>query len=247
MQSANGEPGGQRQDKAVATKADSALTPMVGTSMVDGSTTGTFMVDGSTTGPPPGPAGAVAAPGEAIEVIQLPPLRRRSPVVSRADLFGAISLASLVSLVGLPLGWLWSRLAPAQLSIVQEDLSLAALPTESQHRFDDLATFVLLGAMAGLLVGTAVWLARGRRGPLAVVGLAVGSLFAAWLAIRMGISFAHSRYVLLPNALTPDDLVAVAPRLDSNWVIVIQPMFAVLAYGIAAAANGQEDLGRRLT
>lgn len=234
MQSANGEPGAQRHAEAVATEADSTLST------------------DSTIPELPGPKspavdGSSAVPGAALDAMQLPPLRRQRPAVSRVDLVGALSLASLVSLTGLPLGWLWSRLAPAQLSIMQEDQTLAALPTESQHRFDDLATFVMLGAAAGLLVGAAAWLMRGRRGPLTVVGLAAGSLFAAWLAVRMGVSFAHARYAQPSSLLPPNDVVAVAPRIDSNWVIIAQPLFAVLAYGMAAAANGLEDLGRRLT
>lgn len=269
MQSANGEPGAQRQAEAVATKADSAFTPELSAnelsraeptavhtqadgrfvadpravhgSMVDGS-----HVDGSATGLPAGPARPAMVPGVAVEAMQAPS-RRHSPVVSRADLFGSISLASLIPLIAAPLGWLWSRLAPAQLSVVKEDLSLAALPIESQHRFDDLATFVLLGAVVGLLFGVATWLMRGRRGPLTVVGLAAGSLLAAWLAIRMGVSFAQARNVPPPTPLAPGDLIAVAPRIESNWVVIVQPLFAVLAYGIAAAANGLEDLGRRLT
>lgn len=262
MQSAKGEPGAQRQAEAVATKADSAFTPdgtqprtaeppadtladgrlMAGPRAIgglDGS-----RADGSATGLPIGPARSAMMPG-AIDVMRSP--RRHPPVVSRADLFGAVSLASLIPLIAAPLGWLWSRLAPAQLSVVQEDLSLAALPIESQHRFDDLATFVLLGAVAGLLVGVATWLMRGRRGPLTVVGLAAGSLLAAWLAVRMGVSFAQARGAQPSSPLTSGDLIAVAPRLESDWVIIVQPLFAVLAYGIAAAANGLEDLGRRLT
>jgi Protein of unknown function (DUF2567) len=261
MQSAEGAPGPKRNAEVVSTKADSALTPTheLSPTELPGAEShaadtprdgrpiiGTSIMGGSMAGAPAGLAGSAAVLGAPVEVMWLPPARR-APVVSRGDLFGALSLASLVSLIGLPLGWLWSRLAPTQQSVVQEDLSLVALPIESQHRFDDLATFVMLGAVAGLLVGAAAWLARGRRGPLTVVGLAAGSLFAAWLAVRVGVSFALARNAQLPSPLTPGDLVAVAPRLESNWVIVVQPLFAVVAYGIAAAANGLEDLGRRLS
>src|SRR5215470_2995720 len=254
MQLAKGEPGAERHAEAVATKADSAHTdpatpelPVTGLSepsIVDTPTVNTLTAGGSTVG---APAGSAAVPGTAFGAIRLPPPRRRPPAASRADLFGAISMVSLVSLTGLPIGWLWSRFAPAQLSIMQEDRSLAALPIESQHRFDDLATFVMLGAMAGLLIGALAWLVRGRRGPLTAVGLAAGSLLAAWLAVRIGVSLAHARYAQPPSLLIPGALVAVAPRIESDWVIVVQPLFAVVAYGIAAAANGLEDLGRRLT
>jgi hypothetical protein len=233
---------------AVDTPADGRLVP--GPCAADGSTvdgpTVDGSIDGSATGLPTGPARSAMVPAAAVEVMQPPP-RRHPPVISRADLFGAVSVASLIPLIAAPLGWLWSRLAPTQLSVVQEDLPLAALPIESQHRFDDLATFALLGAAAGLLIGVATWRMRGRRGPLTVVGLAAGSLLAAWLAVRMGVSFAQARSAQPSSPLTPGAIVTVAPRLESNWIIIVQPLFAVLAYGIAAAANGLEDLGRRLT
>jgi hypothetical protein len=176
-----------------------------------------------------------------------PPAHRRAPVVTRADVLGSVSVLSLVALLGLPLAWLWSRLAPAQLSLVQSDGTLTPLPTESQHRFDDLAVFMLLGAVAGLLTGAAVWLLRQRRGPLTLVAVAAGSLVAAWLAMRTGVSFAEGRYSDAIAQAKPDAVVAVAPRLESTWAIIVQPLVAVLAYGVAAAANGMEDLGRRLS
>jgi hypothetical protein len=189
-------------------------------------------------------------PGQAssgVAVMDYPPRRRHAPAITRADLVGAFSMASLVSLTGVPLGWLWSRLAPPQLSVVQQDGSLAALPIESQHRFDDLATFVMLGAAVGLLVGVAAWLVRHRRGPLTLLGITAGALVAAWLAMRTGISFADTRYAAPTAPSTPGDVLPAAPRLDSTWPVIVQPLVAALAYGIAAAANGLEDLGRRLT
>jgi hypothetical protein len=174
-------------------------------------------------------------------------VERRAPAFSRSDLFGAVSVLSAVSLLGLPLAWLWARLAPAQLSVVQNDGTLAALPAESQHRFDALALFVLLGLAAGVLSGVAVWLLRQRRGPLTLLGLAAGSVVAAWLAMRVGLSFVDGRYGGAVRAAVPDAVVSAVPRLESAWVMIAQPLAAVLAYGVAAAINGMDDLGRRLT
>lgn len=159
----------------------------------------------------------------------------------------ACAATFLVALLGLPLAWLWSRLAPPQLSVVQSDGTLAALPPESQHRFDDLAVFVLIGVAAGVLSAVAVWLLRQRRGPLALLGLAVGSLVAAWLAMRTGVSFAEGRYADAVRAAGPNAVVSAAPRLESDWVLVAQPLAAALAYGVAVAINGLDDLGRRLS
>ena len=172
---------------------------------------------------------------------------RRARVFPRADVLGTVSVLSLVALLGLPMAWLWSRLAPPQVSVVQADGTLAALPQESQHRFDDLALFVLLGVAAGVLSAVAVWLLRQRRGPLSLLGLVAGSLVAAWLAMRTGVSFVDGRYAAAVRAAGPDAVVSAAPRLESVWALVAQPLAAALTYGVAAATNGLDNLGRRLS
>ncbi|HEY3262482.1 MAG TPA: DUF2567 domain-containing protein [Pseudonocardiaceae bacterium] len=196
--------------------------------------------------PPPAPTQPPAPSGPPVwPEPRLP--RRRAPAFPRADLFGAVSVLSVVTLLGLPLAWLWTRLAPPQVSVVLDDRTLAALPSESQHRFDDLATFLLLGVAAGVLSAVAVWLLRQRRGPLALLGLVAGSLFAAWLAMRTGLSLADGRYAAAVRAASPDAVVSAAPRLESALVLIAQPLAAALTYGVAAATSGLDDLGRRLT
>lgn len=159
-------------------------------------------------------------------------------------MLGAVAVLCLVSLLGLPLALLWSRLAPAQVSVVQPDGTLTALPPESQHRFDDLAVFVLLGVAAGVISAVAVWLLRQRRGPLALLGLVIGSLVAAWIAMRTGLALADGRYADAVRAASPNDVVSIAPRLESAWPMIAQPLAAVLTYGVAVASNGLDDLGR---
>src|SRR5690606_25813215 len=62
-------------------------------------------------------------------------------VVVKADLLPAVSAVSLVALLGLPLGWLWSRLAPPQQSVRGPNGSLTPLLVESYHAFDAIAIF----------------------------------------------------------------------------------------------------------
>jgi hypothetical protein len=173
-----------------------------------------------------------------------PPRRHLAKTFPRADLLTAAGLLPVVGLLGLPLAWIWSRQAPPQVSVVQADGTLAALPLESLHRFDDLALFVLFGAAAGVLSGVAVWLLRRRRGPLVLLALAAGSLVAAWLAMRIGPFFADGRYAEAVSAAGPDSVVSAPPRLDSRWVLIAQPLAAALTYGVATAINGLDDLGR---
>ncbi|WP_298178622.1 DUF2567 domain-containing protein [Saccharomonospora sp.] len=167
-------------------------------------------------------------------------------VVVKADLLPTFSVASLISLVGLPLGWIWAQLAPPQrMRVVTRDGRLVPLTSESWHRFDGLAMFLLLGLVAGLLVGVVVWLLRARRGPVMLVGAVLGSVLGAWLAMRMGSAFAEMRFPV-PESLALGAVVERAPVLESAWVLVAQPLTTAFAYGSLAAWNARDDLGRRL-
>ncbi|WP_438672311.1 DUF2567 domain-containing protein [Solihabitans fulvus] len=175
------------------------------------------------------------------------PLAHRKPrVVVKADLLPAVSVGSLVMLLGLPLGWLWSRLAPAENILVVQGGKLIPVPLESYHRFDDLVLFVLLGLGAGLVTGVAIWLLRERRGPVVMLAAIAGSLGAAWLMKGVGVAWAGGRYAVTA-APKIGDVVPNAPVLESAWVLIAWPMAAALAYGALAAWNGMDDLGRRLS
>ena len=142
-------------------------------------------------------------------------------------------------------GWLWSRVAPAQLEVVVEGAKLIPLRAESYHRFDDLALFVLLGLGAGIATGVGVWMLRERRGPVILIAAVLGAAVAAWLAKNVGVAWAEARFAM-EAAPKIGDVVLVAPRLDSLWAILAWPLGTAVAYGFAAAWNARDDLGRRL-
>ncbi len=175
----------------------------------------------------------------------LPWAPRPAPVPIKRDLLPAVSVLSLVSLFGVAVGWLWSRLAPGQLAQVVEDGKLVALRSESYHRFDDLVLFLLLAIAAGVVTGAAVWSLRERRGPVVMTAAVLGSAVACWLAAQVGLSWAEARYAL-DGAPALGDVITLAPRLESSWTVVAWPLGTAFTYGIAAAWNGRDDLGRRL-
>ncbi|HJQ45161.1 MAG TPA: DUF2567 domain-containing protein [Amycolatopsis sp.] len=176
-------------------------------------------------------------------VFRLP--RPRPRVVVKADLLPAVSVLSLIGLVGIPLGWIWSRLASSERMRVLDGNQLVPLQLESWHRFDDLAIFGMLGAGVGVVTGVAVWLMRERRGPVIMIAAVLGGLLAGWLGVTMGEAFANGLYAI---TTTPKlgDVVEKAPRIESEWVIVLQPLATAVVYGLLAGWNGREDLGRRL-
>lgn len=173
-------------------------------------------------------------------------LPRQPPrVIVKADLLPAISVLSLIGLIGIPLGWIWSRLAPPERVRVFDGNQLIPLQLESWHRFDDIAIFGMLGLGAGIVTGAVLWLLRERRGPVIMIAAALGGLLAGWLAVTMGGAFANSLYTVA-TAPKVGDVIDKAPRLESGWVIVLQPLATAIVYGLLAGWNGRDDLGRRL-
>lgn len=175
----------------------------------------------------------------------------RPKVVIRADLVPAISVLSTVSLLGFLVGWLWSVLAPAQRQVIGNDgepiplSALTANQAESYHRADALVIFLLLGLAAGLCTGLAVWFLRERRGPVIMLAAVLGSALGGWLAVLLGESWAAGRYPM-PAEVEVLDVIRLAPELDSQWVLLAWPLTTALIYGVMAAWNSMDDLGRRL-
>ncbi|HKS52823.1 MAG TPA: DUF2567 domain-containing protein [Pseudonocardiaceae bacterium] len=156
--------------------------------------------------------------------------------VVRADVRPALTVLGVVALLGVPLGLLWSWLAPPEF-VARSPRALTpggVLPFigQSDHRFDDMATFLLFGLAAGVLTGAALWLYRRQRGPLIVLAGVLGSLIAAWLAMHLGLGVVAARYPDLASTGAP---YPRPPVLESSWVIIAQPFGMAVSYCIGAS------------
>jgi hypothetical protein len=195
------------------------------------------------------PVGEQAAPHREPEYPLYPPSYQWQPpvakVVVKRDLLPAVSVVSTVALLGLAVGWLWSRLAPPQRKVITQDGQAATLTDESYHRFDDLVIFMLLCFAAGIVTGVAVWYLRERRGPVIMLAAVAGGALGGWLAESVGKAWAEGRWPV-PQSVKPLDIVSEAPILESPWGLLLWPLMTALAYGVLAAINGMDDLGRRL-
>lgn len=161
----------------------------------------------------------------------------------RADLLPTLGVLCAVAVLGLPLGWLWSRLAPPEIVISSGRAAIAGgvlpLAGQSEHRFDGMAIFLLLGLAAGVLTGAVLWLLRRRRGPLVLVTGVLGALVAAGLAMRTGLWLAAVHY---PDLAGTGLAFPRAPVLESSWVVLAQPFGVAVSYCITTAYNGTHDL-----
>ncbi|MGH4020657.1 MAG: DUF2567 domain-containing protein [Pseudonocardiaceae bacterium] len=166
------------------------------------------------------------------------------PTRTRAEVVAALRVFGTVAVLGVPLGWVWSRLAPPEVVRIGRDGRIVELIGQSEHRFDALAVFLLLGLAVGVLTGAAVWLLRARRGPVTLLAAVLGALVAAWLAMRTGQILVAWRYAEALAAATPGELVPRAPVIESAWAVVAQPLGVALAYSSMVAWNGTDDLGR---
>ncbi len=160
---------------------------------------------------------------------------------TRRDAVIAVGVLAALLLFGVLLGWLWSRLAPSELSVVVRAGSTAPLPTESQHRFDGLALFALMVFGAGLVSGAALWQWRSQRGPVLLLAGVAASLLSAWVAYRCGLLFAGTPDLA---AAAVGTVVTVPPLLGSPIVVVAQPLGMALAYGTAVSVSGDDNLHR---
>lgn len=160
----------------------------------------------------------------------------------RADLRPGLVVLGAVAVLGLPVGWLWSVLAPSEVVRRGPGGVTTSLLSQSEHRFDALALFVLLGLAAGVLTGAAVWLLRTRRGPVILVAATAGALAAACLARYTGelLTTGHEF-----GTGASGELTALAASVGSWWAVVAQPLGVALAYSSAVAWHGHDELGRQ--
>lgn len=194
---------------------------------------------GGVSSPPPVPVEAAGA-----SAVVAPPARRPwSPWSElRSDLRRmGITIAAL-AVAGLPAGLLWWLLAPrADFRITSDGPTPIGNPSAELLVADDVI-FTLVVVGLGLLAGLVLWFRRGSRGVAAVVALGSGTLAAGTLAWQLGQalgpgpSSAELRHV--------GARVTTGLHLASLPALAIGPAVALLAYFVAAALDGRDDLGR---
>jgi hypothetical protein len=108
-----------------------------------------------------------------------------TPVPDRRAVRQALLIIGIFVAVGAGCGVLWERLWTAPVGIVFEDKWYLVGP-DAVHSFDGTGRYILIAAIAGLLLGTVLSLAFDRDEVATLVGVAVGSLLAALVMAWVG-------------------------------------------------------------
>ncbi|MFJ7265893.1 hypothetical protein ACIQV3_04355 [Streptomyces sp. NPDC099050] len=163
------------------------------------------------------------------------------PAFSPSDIRDGAAIALVLGVAGVLLGLLWVWLAP-RVQYVSNGEAVFLRDTESEARIGADGTFLLLSVGFGVLSAVAVFLWRRGGGAAQVVGLAVGSVFAALVGWRVGLWLGPS-----------SDLVAVARKagkgvpfdapleLLAHGALLGWPMAAVVVHLALTALWGTRD------
>ena len=159
-----------------------------------------------------------------------------------ADLLAAFVLALTVAASGLITGALWAWIGP-HVPVLMTSSGPILAEYYGESAFGSQVTFGALGLGIGTLLGPITYLLRRRRGPIVLVGLALGCLAAAWISWKVGAWVGRDHYKDLLQHAAAGRKFPMPVKLDATGLIFLEPLMAVLGYVVVAAWSRSADLG----
>ncbi|MFD3548873.1 hypothetical protein ACFWUW_25255 [Streptomyces sp. NPDC058655] len=150
--------------------------------------------------------------------------------ITPADVRDGAAVAMAVAVAGVLLGLLWAWLAP-RAQYVSNGEAVFLRNSESEARIGADGTYFLLAAGLGVLsaVGTFLW--RRAGGVPLVLGLAIGSGFAALAGWRLGLWLGPSSDLAAAARAAGKGVPFDAPlQLLAHGALLVWPMTAVLVH-----------------
>ncbi|THA52088.1 DUF2567 domain-containing protein [Streptomyces sp. A1136] len=155
-----------------------------------------------------------------------PPREKTTP----GDVRDGAAVALVVAVAGVLLGVLWAWLAP-KVQYVSNGEAVFLRNSENEARIGADGTFLLLAAAFGLLSAVAVFLWRRRGGVPLVIGLGVGSVFAALVGWRLGLWLGPSSDLPAAAAKAGKGVPFDAPlQLLAHGALLAWPLVALAAH-----------------
>lgn len=166
-----------------------------------------------------------------------PPPRKTTP----GDVRDGAAVTLVVGVAGVLLGVLWAWLAP-KVQYVSNGQAVFLRNSEGEARIGADGTFLLLAVGFGLLSAVAVFLWRRRGGVPLVIGLGVGSLFAALVGWRLGLRLGPSANLPAAAAKAGQGVAFDAPlQLLAHGALLAWPLAALAAHLVLTAVFTRPD------
>ncbi|KPI11905.1 Protein of unknown function DUF2567 [Actinobacteria bacterium OV450] len=150
--------------------------------------------------------------------------------ITAGDVRDGAAVALVTGAAGVLLGLLWAWLAP-KTQYVSNGEAVFLRNTESEARIGTDGAFFLLSVGFGVLSAVLVFLWRRRGGVPLVIGLAIGSGFAALVGWRLGLWLGPSADVAAAALKAGKGVPFDAPlQLLARGVLLVWPMVAVAVH-----------------
>lgn len=155
----------------------------------------------------------------------------------RLDALAGLLAAVVTVLVGAPVGLLWAAVAPRAEVVVAGDQVQLVEPGSSAFIATD-GFFLIAVALAGLIGGVLAWWFAHPHGPAVVVGLTLGGLAAAYVAMVVGeqVGLADVERAVQAGQQGALELTA---RLRAREALVGWPVGALVGYLGASLLRGR--------
>ena len=154
-----------------------------------------------------------------------------------ADAFAGGMAAIVTVLLGAPLGLLWAALSPRVQVVITEAGVQLAEPASTDFIAAD-AAFLVAAAVAGAVGGLFAWWLGREHGPGVVVGLTLGGLLAAYVAMKVGQQVGLAEVEEAVRARR-EGLIELSVRLRAREALVAWPVGSLLAYVGASLVRGR--------
>lgn len=163
----------------------------------------------------------------------------------RRSLVTALATVLTVAVAGVPLGLLWSWLAPSvPVGRNQQGQIVVNDPAPEQFVAAD-GWFALLGFGFGVLVAIAAWqLLRRYRGPLMLLAVVLGALAAALVAWQVGRRLGLADFERWQQAAAVGELSTRPPDLSAYGTLLMPAFAAVIVCTLLAGWSNDPNLDR---
>ena len=160
-----------------------------------------------------------------------PPARRR---LRNYEIYAAVCTVLALCAVGAGLASVWSAVSP-KVSVVATADGPTIQPGGGEEFFAGDGMFLLLGLIAGMLTGAVLWYAASRwRGPVLLVGLAVGGVLSSLVAWQLGRHIGLAEYQELLSGADAGRRFDRPVDVRAHGVLLAQPISAVATYVVLA-------------